>query len=388
MEPQPRAKPIRFHELDLLRFLAALAVVCYHYTYRGFAADHLSPVSYPEIDGVTRYGYLGVELFFIISGYVVLMSAFNKTVKQFFVSRVMRLYPAFWVACTLTFLVVKVFGPHLAPTDPNYTPYLAVYLKQYAVNMTMLFEYFGYLNLDTAYWSLTYEITFYFLVSLLIGYKLMDRLITVVAGWLLLTLAVYLLAGVDSHSPAAFLFITKYSPYFAAGMLFYLLQNKLASAPKIYVLLLASLVLALYSAHHEMHNLNRIFQNPQAYSFVVIAGATVLFFVVFWLLAQRKFALPSSAALALLGSLTYPLYLIHSNIGYVVFLRVGPSLNRWLLLALLVGAMLAVAYLINKWVEQRLSKPLGDFTNRLLLKIHPARPETNQPVNKPLGSLT
>jgi peptidoglycan/LPS O-acetylase OafA/YrhL len=380
---------MRFHELDLLRFVAALAVVCYHYTYRGFAADHLSPVSYPEIDGVTRYGYLGVELFFIISGYVVLMSAYNKTVKQFFVSRVMRLYPAFWVACTLTFLVVKLFGPHLAPTDPSYTPYLAVYLKQYAVNMTMLFEYFGYLNLDTAYWSLTYEITFYFLVSLLIGYRLMDRLITVVAGWLLLTLALYVLAGVDSHSPAAFLFITKYSPYFAAGMLFYLLQNNMASAPKIYVLLLASLVLALYSAHHEMNNMNRIFQNPQAYSFAVIAGATVLFFIVFWLLAKREFVLPHSATLALLGSLTYPLYLIHSNIGYVVYLRLGLTMNRWGLLALLVSAMLGVAYLINVWVERRLSKPLGAFTDRMLQKVQAtARPQAKRPVGEQIGSLT
>ncbi|MEJ7665509.1 MAG: hypothetical protein WKG07_41280 [Hymenobacter sp.] len=41
--------------------------------------------------------------------------------------------------------------------------------------MTMLFDYFGYLNLDTAYWSLTYEISFYLLITLLISYKLADQ---------------------------------------------------------------------------------------------------------------------------------------------------------------------------------------------------------------------
>ncbi|MEJ7665508.1 MAG: hypothetical protein WKG07_41275 [Hymenobacter sp.] len=44
--------------------------------------------------------------------------------------------------------------------------------------------------------------------------------------------------GVDSHAPVTYLFISKYSPYFAAGMLFYLLQHRLAPARRLYPLLL------------------------------------------------------------------------------------------------------------------------------------------------------
>ncbi len=70
MEPEPRQPPLRFYEIDLLRFLAALSVVLYHYTYRGYMADHYSPVPFVGIGRFTKYGYLGVELFFLISGYV------------------------------------------------------------------------------------------------------------------------------------------------------------------------------------------------------------------------------------------------------------------------------------------------------------------------------
>ena len=112
MEPEPHKASIRFYEIDLLRFLAALSVVFYHYTYRGFTQGNYSPLEFPEIGRVTRYGYLGVELFFIISGYAVLLSAQGKTVRQFFLSRITRLYPAFWVACTLTFTVKRLWGTH------------------------------------------------------------------------------------------------------------------------------------------------------------------------------------------------------------------------------------------------------------------------------------
>jgi peptidoglycan/LPS O-acetylase OafA/YrhL len=109
MEPEERTQPSRYHEIDLLRFVAAMAVVFYHFAYRGYHADYLSPLDYPALGQVCKYGYLGVELFFLISGYVILHSAQGKTLGQFFVSRVRRLYPAYWVACTLCFVAIRLF---------------------------------------------------------------------------------------------------------------------------------------------------------------------------------------------------------------------------------------------------------------------------------------
>src|SRR5262249_17939386 len=97
----------RYYELDLLRFVAAFSVLLFHYTFRGTAAlDHVSDLSYPWLAPVTKDGYLGVDLFFLISGFVILMSASSGSKRQFGVSRIVRLYPAYWVCCTATFLVL------------------------------------------------------------------------------------------------------------------------------------------------------------------------------------------------------------------------------------------------------------------------------------------
>ena len=65
----PTALPRRQYDLDLFRFVAALAVVAYHFTFRGVAAgDGAMVTSFDAIGEVSRYGYLGVNFFFMISG--------------------------------------------------------------------------------------------------------------------------------------------------------------------------------------------------------------------------------------------------------------------------------------------------------------------------------
>src|SRR5215467_4825559 len=100
----------RVNEIDLLRFLAALSVVLFHYSFRGYAADSMSLMPYPPLAPFAKYGGLGVELFFMISGFVILMTAANGSLKGFVASRFVRLYPAFWTCCTITFVVTLAIG--------------------------------------------------------------------------------------------------------------------------------------------------------------------------------------------------------------------------------------------------------------------------------------
>src|SRR5436189_153841 len=94
----------RLYEIDLFRFLSAAAVVLFHYTYN---FQHIAPadmMAFPYFSWapVTKYGYLGVHLFFMVSGFVVLMSAAQGSARRFVTSRAVRLLPAFWVCCTAT----------------------------------------------------------------------------------------------------------------------------------------------------------------------------------------------------------------------------------------------------------------------------------------------
>jgi len=153
-----QSKSSHLYELDLLRFLAAIAVVFFHYTFINSINSDLTP-SYPVLEGIFKYGYLGVELFFMISGFVILLTAMKKTAIQFTISRIKRLYPAFWVALIITTLAILF----LVPDQTN-----SVGLKQFLFNFTMVPGYLGTVNIDPVYWTLQVEIKFYFWVGLIL----------------------------------------------------------------------------------------------------------------------------------------------------------------------------------------------------------------------------
>ena len=137
----------RIPELDLLRFLAALAVVIYHY---GLPADVGQPIA-----RVTEFGFLGVQLFFMISGFVILWTATNKTPAEFVISRLSRLYPTFWVAVLLTAASLYVLRGTFNP---------GVVLA----NLTMVPGPLRQPMLDKVYWTLVIEIKFYGLILCLL----------------------------------------------------------------------------------------------------------------------------------------------------------------------------------------------------------------------------
>lgn len=360
MEPEVRKAPVRFYEIDLLRFVAALSVVFYHYTYRGYGADNYSPIPFLELGKVTRYGYLGVELFFIISGYVILLSAQGKTVKQFFLSRVTRLYPAFWIACTLTFVVERIWGT--GPADAQMASMLHAEWGNYFYNMTMLHEFLGITAVDGVYWSLTVEITFYFLIALLIGFKLMRHLNLFLVLWLLYSLW----SGINNSTRFAYLFFPRLAPYFAAGMLFYLLQKPQNRTWQRYALLASAYLLAIRSGLHRAFEQTATFHSET--SPVIVVTAITCFFLIFLLITFRKINFSRFNSLAWLGTLTYPLYLIHENIGFVGFYRLQ-QLNKYVLLGGAVVIMIVVSHLIHVLVEKPFHKPLGKFIDKWLLYI-------------------
>lgn len=355
MEPEPRKSPIRFYEIDLLRFLAALAVVFYHYTYWWHARTGYSASHFVEIGRVTKYGYLGVELFFIISGYVVLLSAQGKTVRQFFLSRITRLYPAYWAACTLTFLTAYFWG--VGPASL----YLHAGIAQYGANMTMLHDFVGFTPIDGAYWSLTIEITFYFLVSLLIGYRLMQHIDWFLIGWLAYAAIPHIARTGTGFS---MLFFPNYAPYFAAGILFYLLQQPQGRSLRRYTLLTTAYLLSIWCSTSHAQILSTTFKDE--FSPMVVTCMITLFFILFYLVSTRKINFSRYSWLAWPGAITYPLYLIHSHIGYNIFFRFGHLFNKYILLSITILFMLIIAFLIHVFIEKRFSKPLGIFVTKWL----------------------
>ncbi|RZK45189.1 MAG: acyltransferase [Hymenobacter sp.] len=362
MEPELRHKPIRYYEIDLLRFIAALAVVLYHFAFRGYHADNLSPVEYPALGEVFKYGYLGVELFFIISGYVVLMSAQGKTLGQFFTSRVTRLYPAYWVACTFTFLVERLFGP--AEHTLEWSPALYASLRVYLANMTMVQNFIRIADLDGVYWTLKLEIIFYLLLAILILLKWFRYLVPILLIWLIYCAVI---GPVTHGKPLTFLLFPRFAPFFIAGMLFYMLQTNQSARWKLYGLLLVTYGLALRSSKVLFENAIELYHYP--YSLPVTWILITSFFVVFILITHRLLQISQTKWIALAGALTYPIYLLHHNVGYIVFKRLGNRVNKYELLLGMLLVLFGLAYLLHTQVERRYTSVFSRVLQKFFAKF-------------------
>ena len=71
-------RPQRLAELDLMRFVAAASVAIYHWTYRPMTTAGPSETAFGAFQSLSMFGYLGVDLFFMISGFVILWTASNR----------------------------------------------------------------------------------------------------------------------------------------------------------------------------------------------------------------------------------------------------------------------------------------------------------------------
>jgi peptidoglycan/LPS O-acetylase OafA/YrhL len=346
----PATRLPQYGVIDLLRFLAAVSVVLYHLTFRGYAADHLSPVAYPALAPFTKYGYLGVELFFIISGFLILMSAQGKTVKRFLSSRVSRLYPAFWVACTLTFLVVRLLGPR--PGTLGWSHWIDASVKEYLANLTMMAPFFGQQLLDGPYWTLVYELKFYFIIILLLalGGLAEKRLLLLLWGWLALSLIL------PEEGEFAMLLFPDYAPYFIAGMLFYLVAK---NGPAYRFLLPLSVAYgsSLLCSRQTMLHYRSFYH--QGFQLWVGYVTVTVFFVLFLLIALNRLRVKRGAAVIWLGALTYPLYLLHHNIGYVLLQRLAGHFSASTLLAGILLLTFLCAALLHLVVERPFARPLS-----------------------------
>lgn len=346
----------RVREIDLLRFIAAIAVVLFHFAFRGYAADNMTVMPYPWLGPIAQYGYLGVELFFLISGFVILMTASSGSLQQFVVSRISRLYPAFWACCTLTFIGILLIGGQR---------YHATW-QQYLVNLTMMSGFLDVRSIDGAYWSLFVEIKFYAWVALILLLRQIHRAELFLFLWLAASIALDIYPK-DRFRSAL---ITEYAPYFIAGALCYLIHARGLNAKR-FLGVLACWVLAMT---HSLDALPGLSVHYGTHFRPVIVGAIVtLCFGALVCVAIRKTGLLGRRDWAIAGAITYPLYLLHQNLGFMLFNLGYGKLNVHLLFWGTLALMMGLAWVVSRYVERPFCPRLrtGLLSALALLRLRP-----------------
>ncbi len=365
--------------VDLLRFCAAALVVLYHLGYWDFwgeqtlltrlgssdIADRLAPVSH--------FGWIGVELFFVISGFIIPYSAERASPFAFFRSRFLRLMPAVWIAATLALPEALVEGTPHAQIVRLYVRSVLMLPRQPWINGVM--------------WTLPIEIAFYGIVFLLLLAGQFRRVVLAASiigsyssvYWILHGCAPYfghapLAARLDAiiNSSLVTLTLMRHGCFFALGVFLWRSLVKRSYGP--YLLLVPVLLSAcIFEIGRENATLALYTHIDQAVIIPVGAWLGCIGLMALSIrsndLLMRKWGDFAGYA-RWLGLLTYPLYLLHQPIALFVIhvasqLHVRPPL-AWLAgVAAAVGTAAWVTSRAEPWVKKLTREALDKVTYRL-----------------------
>lgn len=315
----------RIIELDSLRGIAALLVFIFHFD-------------------LFKYGCTGVDLFFIISGFVIFMTLEHSgSIKNFWTSRLIRLYPAYWLSILIAVICFYLFGYSMQGLNWRYV----------LGNMLMLQPLFRTDELITAYWTLYIELTFYIGVSLVGYFKGLKNIEAILMAVVLVCFMMNWLYACQLGRASAYqhlyivlrglLPIITQVQFFAAGMVFYKIYYDGFNPLRITLLLLA---LVSTFASHALGGKALLFIN--VYEHLLCDCA---YFAVFILLCFKQLNVLKTRLGMLTGSISYVLYLIHESFGHLLKEYFMKNVSLFIADALPMFLCLILAWLIEKYFD-------------------------------------
>ncbi len=306
-----------FHSIDLLRGLAALAVGVFH------LGTHFLSGSNP-LRWVGDFGYLGVECFFVISGFIIPYTLWRRGYQwgdagRFLLARVLRLHPAYLGSLALVLLTLWLPGVMPEPWHRENV----IDWGNVALHLGYLPQLCGRPWLNGVYWSLGIEMQYYLLVALVYPW-------VVRGGWRALVFA-GLFAASAFLTPKAV--VGHHACMFLPGMLlFWWRIGRLRG----WQLAAGLAVMAVLLRWHDG-------------SFRGVAAVAVAV----WMIAWWRWNNPVGAWL---GRISYSFYLVHTIVAFAFLGWLTPGIgNEWARTGLVLAALglaLAAATLFHRWLEE------------------------------------
>lgn len=334
----------RLDNIDAMRAVAIISVLLFHYTSH-WPAELLRADRMPH---GFDYGWAGVDLFFMVSGYCIFMTLEHcRTLAAFWARRFARLQPAYMVAVVATFATVTAFG---LPGN-EVSPLVA------AGNLLWFDIHPAWGYVDGAYWSLVAEAEFYFWFGL-IYFLVRGRNVSL--AWSVFAIAGSILLHAEDWSwrlghpltvAARSVLIAPCAPAFLVGLIAYEYRGKVTPGA-IFASIVAIALLFVSPRYATLPWLG-----------IAIAAGAVLAFRVTGVRLPR--------AVTFIGLISYSLYLVHQFIGMVIIRELAPAIpSLWprIAIATITVTLLAAGmfYTVELRWQKRLAKVIEPIIERAI----------------------
>jgi peptidoglycan/LPS O-acetylase OafA/YrhL len=346
------SQPLGGHDknnfIQVWRGIAALLVIYYHLTNR-VPLPYLGMKEGPSL--IFYSGKIGVLIFFVISGYLIVQSLqYSKNLASFYAKR-SRIWPLFVVASIVIFIFLQFFDPPVVPAGPK---------KFYTHNPSIVdlagslffLEDLGFNWVDGVFWSILVELKFYMWIGLLavVSRQHFIRYFAIAALVISSLEMAIEFSNVQALRPVQLalngFFIAQYLPFFAIGGL---LVSK-----RDHGLLVGVILLSLIQAGIKT-SMNPDLDGWRTAQFVLVLVAVIAADAAF--LRSRIFLT--------LGDYSYSWYLFHQMIGLSLIKALSGSLNYDQALIVALAVTFAISVIASWAAEWR----FRDACYRLLMAI-------------------
>jgi peptidoglycan/LPS O-acetylase OafA/YrhL len=336
-----------YPSLDIVRFSAALMVALFHLSYHSWHNPTTPEATYLEQNllGIGRFftsGYIGVPIFFVLSGFVIAFSANEKDVFEFLKSRILRLYPAAWICATITAIVI--IG------DPDW-------FRKY-INSLVLWPAEPWV--DGVYWTLVVEMTFYCFVAMLlatVGSKYLTELGYVLglisSGFWLARAADFVLGkpfgGVFSFLESEIGNLLTNGCYFGLGIMVWKLSSSGYSKMRMLtaiICIVAGIIATVSSARYKFIDQAGPKHDMLVTPLIWLVAVGCIAASAYWNKNISVILAHFRAPLRTIGLATYPLYLVHEVFGIAIMEATSPYVGAKISFAIALFFALLIAWAV------------------------------------------
>lgn len=312
----------RYPQIDVLRGIAAVSVCFFHLT----GSSGLSTAS----GQLGKFGYLGVEMFFVISGFIIPYSMYLKKYRtsqfgSFMLKRLLRINPPYVAIIIFTLLMIFITKREILPS------FESLFYHFFYIN-----TFVGHESISPVFWTLIIEFQYYIFIGLfyfIISHKSVPAF---VAFTQLILIANILMPNSNS--------LIGWFGLFVLGIILFRFEHGMLSTYLFFALVIETAAVIVYK--------NGIYES--------LAGLLSLACIHLIKINNKSMALKS---LLFLGTISYSLYLVHWEFGraLVAITRHIPAVGNYEIFRILVGmaGSIMAAWIFYYFIEKPSIKLAG-----------------------------